>query len=308
MAVSPYPASPPAPPADPASTLDILLSDGISWADCAQWLPALPPGSVDLWFTSPPYADARAYSRIHPDQYVSWFLPLAAAMLTATRDTGWLVLNIKNRVAASGPLRGQRHPYVYQLVLALQQQGWRWLETYIWHKPNAVPGRYGPRTKDSFEYLYAFARGPRPYFDLDAIRVPYKTAPGEIERRKLDTLGRRTTGAGFGRDRTTTYRHGGADPGNVVSVPQSYNQHKGAHGHTAAMPEGLAEFFVRACSPAGGVVIDPFAGSGTTVVAARRLGRQAGGIEIHQGYVAAARQRLRAGQSDLVPVVIELAT
>jgi hypothetical protein len=106
-------------------------------------------------------------------------------------------------VAGRGPLRGQRHPYVYQLVIALQQQGWRWLETYIWSKPNAAPGRFGPRTMDSFECVYAFAKGARPYFDLDAIRVPYKTTSDEIERRKLDQLGRRNTGAGFGRDRTT---------------------------------------------------------------------------------------------------------
>ena len=234
----------------------------------------LPANSVDLWFTSPPYADARAYSRIDPGRYVEWFLPFGKQMLSATADSGWLVLNIKNRVAKSGPLQGQRHPYVYELVLALQQQGWRWLETYIWFKPNGVPGRFGPRTKDSFEYLYAFAKGPRPHFDLDAIRVPYRTTPEEIERRRLDTLGRRNTDAGFGRDRTRTYRHGGADPGNVVTVPQTYNQHRGAGGHTAAMPEKLAEFFIRACSPAGGVVIDPFAGSGTTAVAARRLGRR----------------------------------
>lgn len=213
-------------------------------------------------------------------------------MLEATKDTGWLVLNIKNRVAASGPLRGQRHPYVYHLVIALQQQGWRWLETYIWSKPNAVPGRFGPRTKDSFEYVYAFARGAKPYFDLDAIRVPYRTTPEEIERRKLDKLGRRNTDAGFGRDRTTTYLRGGADPGNVIPVPQTYNQHQGAGRHTAAMPEGLAGFFIRACCPEGGVVIDPFAGSGTTSVAARRLGRRAGGIEIHRGFVDGARERL----------------
>ena len=52
--------------------------------------------------------------------------------------------------------------------------GWRWIETYIWAKPNAVPGRFGPRTKDSFEYVYHFARGVKPLFNLDAIRVPYK--------------------------------------------------------------------------------------------------------------------------------------
>jgi DNA modification methylase len=213
----------------------------------------------------------------------------------------------KNRVAASGSLRGQRHPYVYQLVIALQEQGWRWLETYIWSKPNAVPGRYGPRTKDSFEYVYAFAKGPEPHFDLDAIRVPYKTTPEEIERRKLDRLGRRNTDAGFGRDRTTTYLHGGADPGNVVAVSQTYNQYKGAGGHTAAMPEGLAAFFIKSCAPPDGVVIDPFAGSGTTSVVARRLGRQAGGLEIHHSYVEAARERLRANEPDDTPVLFELA-
>ena len=71
----------------------------------------------------------------------------------------------------------------------------------------------------------------------------------------------------------------------------------GAGGHTAAMPEGLAEFFVKACSPPGGVVLDPFAGSGTTPVVARRLGRRAGGLEIHKGFVDAARRRL-AGPAD----------
>lgn len=301
----------PPPPGQAApgdGALDTLLDQGVTWGDSVEWLPLLPEASVDLWFTSPPYADARAYSRIHPDRYVEWFLPFSKAMLPATRDNGWLVLNIKNRVANSGPFRGQRHPYVYQLVIALQQQGWRWLETYIWAKPNAVPGRHGPRTKDSFEYVYAFAKGLKPHFDLNAIRVPYRTTSDEIERRKMDRLGRRNTDAGFGRDRTKTYLLGGADPGNVVAVPQTYNQHRGAGGHTAAMPEGLAEFFVKACSPLGGVVFDPFAGSGTTAVAARRLGRRAGGLEIHQAFVSAAQDRLRhIDEPDGQPVVIQLA-
>jgi DNA modification methylase len=296
---------PPGPGMTGQAALEILLEKGVVWGDSSDWLPVLPDSAVDLWFTSPPYADARAYSRIHPDRYVEWFLPFAKDMLAATRETGWLVLNIKNRVAHSGPYRGQRHPYVYQLVIALQQQGWRWLETYIWSKPNAVPGRFGPRTKDSFEYVYAFAKGPEPHFDRNAIRVPYRTAADEIERRKLDTLGRRNTEAGFGRDRTKTYLNGGADPGNVVAVPQTYNQYRGAGGHTAAMPERLAEFFIKACAPAGGIVVDPFAGSGTTAVVARRLGRQAGGLEIHKDFVGAAETRLRLDEPDDVPVVIE---
>jgi hypothetical protein len=152
------------------------------------------------------------------------------------------------------------------LVLALQNMGWRWVETYIWAKPNAVPGKFGPRTKDSFEYVFHFARGTKPYFDLNAVRVPYKADAAEIARRKLDTLGRRSTEAGFGRDRTKTYLLGGADPGNVVSVSQTYNQHRG--------------------------VIDPFAGGATTVVVSRRLSRESGGFELHEGFVAEAQRRI----------------
>lgn len=278
-------------PSTPRGALRLLLDEGVTWGDAALWLPALPEKSVDLFFTSPPYADQRAYSRIHPDRYVEWFLPFARAMYRAVADSGSMVINIKQRVAKDGPLRGQRHPYVFQLVLALQNMGWRWIEEYIWQKPNAIPGRFGPRTKDSFEHVFHFARGAKPYFDLNAIRVPYKTAADEIERRKLDTNGRRSTAAGFGRDRVQTYSHGGADPGNVIPVSQTYNQHKGV-AHTAPMPEGLAEFFIKAMTPTGGVVIDPFAGSGTTAVVARREGRRVGGLELHEEFAAMAQDRI----------------
>lgn len=279
--------------------LNKMLAEMIVHGDAAELLSDLPEQSVDLFFTSPPYADARAYSRIHPDRYVEWFLPFARQMLNATTDDGSLIINIKNRVANKGPLKGQRHPYVFQLVLALQNMGWRWIETYIWAKPNAVPGKFGPRTKDSFEYVFHFAKAS-PYFDLDAVRVPYKADAAEIARRAKDTNGRRTTEAGFGRDRTKTYQHGGADPGNVVSVSQTYNQHKGVK-HTAAMPEGLAEFFINCATRQGGLVVDPFAGSGTTVTVAHRLGRRSVGFELHQDYVSVARERIAQGIDSDIP-------
>lgn len=277
------------------------LRDGVVHGNALDFLPRMKDESVDLFFMSPPYADQRAYSRIHPDRYVDWFLPFARAMFDATTQSGSMVLNIKNRVAGSGPLKGQRHPYVYELVLALQHMGWRWIETYIWAKPNAIPGKFGPRTKDSFEYVYHFSRGPQPFFNLDSVRVPYKSDAAEIARRARDTSGRKATEAGFGRDRSQTYRHGGADPGNVVAISQTYNQFKGAGSHTAAMPEGLAEFFIRSMSPENGLVVDPFAGSGTTVTVARRLGRRSFGIELHEEYVAEARARIAAGVADDIP-------
>ena len=280
-------------PNSQADSLDYLLGQGIVCGDAQEWLLRLPPASVDLIFTSPPYADARSYSAIAPEQYVEWFLPIAECMLDVLRDTGSLALNIKNRVARSGPLKGQRHPYVYELVLALQSMGYRWIETYVWAKPNAIPGTFGPRTKDSYEHVYHFSRGASPWFDLDAVRVAYRTDADEIRRRRQDAGGRRTTDAGFGRDRSKVFDKGGADPGNVISVPQSYNQHYGPAGeHEAVMPEGLAEFFVKAMCPRGGVVLDPFAGSGTTVVVAQRHGRRGCGIELHGEFVDRALARL----------------
>lgn len=83
-------------------------------------------------------------------------------------------------------------------------------------------------------------------------------------------------------------------------MPQTYNQHRGV-AHTAATPEGLAEFFIRAMSPEDGVVIDPFAGGGTTVVVVKRLGRRAGGFEIHGQFVEEAHRRIGLDIADDVP-------
>ena len=286
-------ASVPQPPNGAGNALKQMLDEGVTWGDAADWLPALPPKSVDLFFTSPPYADARAYSRIHPDRYVDWFLEFARPMLTATRETGWFVLNIKNRVAKAGPCAGSD-------TRTCISSFWR-CRTLVGGGLRPTSGRnptrcrdgsgLGPRTHSSTSM--PFRKGPRPYFNLDAIRVPYKTAPEEIERRKLDENGRRNTEAGFGRDRTKTYARGGADPGNVVTVSQTYNQHYGPSGqHTAVMPEGLASFFVQAACPPGGIVIDPFAGSATTSIVARRSGRRAGGLELAREYVNVAHQRI----------------
>ena len=76
-------------------------------------------------------------------------------------------------------------------------------------------------------------------------------------------------------------------------MSQTYNQHRGV-SHTAPMPEGLAEFFIKAMTPPDGVVVDPFAGSGTTAVVGHRLGRRVGGLELHQEYAEAARARIAA--------------
>ncbi len=118
--------------------------------DCEEVLKNIPDDSVDLIFTSPPYADQRAetYGGIKPDQYVVWFMPKAAQFLRVLKPTGTFVLNIKERV-----VEGERHTYVIELTLHMREQGWFWTEEFIWHKKNSYPGKWPNRFRDNWERL-----------------------------------------------------------------------------------------------------------------------------------------------------------
>jgi hypothetical protein len=89
--------------------LDRMLDEGVIEGDSLSVLPALPRESVDLFFTSPPYADARAYSRIHPDRYVEWFLPFARAMFDAAKPSGSLIMSGLPHAAGSDKRRVSWH-------------------------------------------------------------------------------------------------------------------------------------------------------------------------------------------------------
>lgn len=91
------------------------------YGDCRQLLNTVPSDSVQLIVTSPPYADSRksTYGGIAPDNYVAWFLPVAAQLQRVLKNDGTFILNIKEKVVS-----GERHPYVLELILALRKEGW----------------------------------------------------------------------------------------------------------------------------------------------------------------------------------------
>lgn len=123
--------------------------------DCREKLSLIESSTVDLIITSPPYADARrsTYGGIHPDEYVSWFLPITKELHRVIKPTGSFILNIKERV-----VKGERHTYVLELILAMKKQGWLWTEEYIWHKKNSYRGKWPNRFRDSWERLLHFNR------------------------------------------------------------------------------------------------------------------------------------------------------
>lgn len=249
---------------------------------------AIPSGSVNLIVTSPPYADQRrsTYGGIHPDEYVAWFLPRAQVFQDWLAPDGSFVMNIKERV-----VRGERHPYVLELILALRDQGWRWVDEYCWHKKNCYPGKWPNRFRDSWERLLHFTLSPSFKMRQEAVMVP----TGDWRKARLKNLSvtdqtrdESRHNNGFGKRVSNWVDRDMAYPTNVLHMATEC----GYRGHPAAFPPSLPDWFIRLFTDAGDTVLDPFAGSGTTLVAARDLGRHSIGIDVKAEYCDLMRERL----------------
>jgi len=134
------------------------IRNNLILGDCEKELLNVADNSVDLIFTSPPYADQRkdTYGGIAHDEYVDWFLPISKQLLRVIKPTGTFVLNIKEKV-----VDGERSTYVMELILAMRRQGWLWTEEFIWHKKNSYPGKWPNRFRDSWERLLQFNKEKR---------------------------------------------------------------------------------------------------------------------------------------------------
>ena len=256
--------------------------------DCRDVLPALPDGCADLIVTSPPYADnrKRTYGGIRPDDYVEWFLPIAAELRRVLKPEGSFVLNIKERVVG-----GERHTYVLELILALRRQGWLWTEEYCWHKKNCYPGKWPNRFRDAWERCLQFNRQKRFKMNQEAVRVPM----GDWAKSRLRNLSgtdrardESKVRSGFGKNVSNWIGRDMAYPTNVLHLATEC----GNRSHSAAFPLALPQWFVRLFTDPGDLVLDPCLGSGTTARAAQSLGRAYLGIDIDPAYCRLARNEL----------------
>ena len=260
--------------------------------DCRQTLKELADSSVDLIITSPPYADQRrhVYGGVHPDDYVEWFLPISADLLRVLQPTGTFILNIKERV-----VKGERHTYVLELILAMRKQGWLWTEEFMWHKKNCYPGKWPNRFRDSWERLLQFNKTRRFKMLQEAVMVPM----GDWAKRRLKTLSETDmvrdesrVQSGFGKNVSNWLERTRAYPTNVLHLATECSN----RNHSAVFPEALPEWFIKLFTEEGDWVLDPFAGSGTVVRVAQRLRRNSIGIEIqpeyHQMMLQATQPRL----------------
>jgi DNA modification methylase len=248
--------------------------------DCLDVLKNVPDNTIDLIFTSPPYTDQRkdVYGGIHPDHYVNWFLPIAKQLYRVLKPTGTFVLNIKEKV-----VKGERHTCVIDLILALRNEGWLWTEEFIWHKKNCHPGKWPNRFRDSWERLLQFNKQKEFNMYQDEVMVPM----GAWKERRLKNLSETDkirdnskVGSGFGKNISNWLSREKAYPSNVLHMATVCNN----KNHSASFPDSMPEWFIKLFTKEDDWVLDPFMGSGTTNIVAKRLRRNSIGIDIMPEY------------------------
>lgn len=257
--------------------------------DSLEGMRKLPNESIDLVFTSPPYADRRknTYGGVNTDEYVDWFNDYGKEIYRILKPNGSFFLNIKPHCD-----KGERVLYVYELVLHLKKiTGFRFVDEFSWTKIG-VPGKFKGRFKNAFEPVYHFTK------TKDFTHNPYDVATPikeeSIKRANRKACGESQNGSGFAglREGSALKTATLALPSNHLHIPQKSNQHTIQAKHPAVFPVELPEFFIKAYTNENDIVLDPFMGSGTTAVASVLHNRSFIGFETKREYIEIANKRL----------------
>lgn len=276
-------------------------NDKIITADAVAGLRDCPDELVDCVVTSPPYYRQRDYQNADqvgqeptPQQYIERLVAVFSETRRVLKKSGtfWLVLGDKYQ-------DGVQLGMPWRVALALQDSGWLLRSDVIWHKPNAMPSPVKNRPTTDHEYIFFFTKSKDYFYDADAIREPHVTFTEQSRMRGgRNHFGRRHGTPENGKNSGTSNLHDGRwdqafhplgrNKRTVWSIPLS----KFREAHFAVFPESLVETCVQAGCPPDGLVLDPFLGSGTTLVTARRLGRHYLGFDCSTEYCEMARRRV----------------
>jgi site-specific DNA-methyltransferase (adenine-specific) len=277
--------------------------DTILCGDAEAELARLPAELVDGIVTSPPYYQQRDYAgqelqvglEKSPSEYIARLLRIFSQAKRVLKSTGtcWIVIGDKYRDNA---LLGMP----WRLALAMQDDGWILRSDCIWHKPNAMPSSVKTRPTVDHEYIFFFTKSHDYCYQADAIREPHVTFTEKSRmrggRRHFFQRGGTPEAGKNGGDSNLhdgrwdqAFHPAGRNKRTVWSIPLS--KFRGAH--FAVFPPSLVTTCIAAGTPVGGLVLDPFLGSGTTALVARDLGRHYLGIDCTPEYCQIAEERLR---------------
>lgn len=260
--------------------IDVVLNE-----DCIEGMQKIPAGSLDLAFADPPFNIGYDYDvyrdNLKGDEYLGWCGRWMAEVVRALKDDGTFWLAIGDEYAAELKVLMQRE-------LHLVCRSW-----VIWYYTFGVNCKM--KFTRSHAHLFHMVKDPKRFtFNADAVRVPsarqlvYGDARANPKGRLPDDtwiLRPQDLPEGFGADQDTWY---------FPRVAGTFSERQGFHG--CQMPEQLLGRIIRACSREGEVVLDPFAGSGTTLAVAKKLGRRYLGFELSSDYARQIGARLDAIQ------------
>ena len=300
------------------------MSERILLGDALECLRTLEPESVHACVTSPPYYNLRDYgvagqigAEATPEEFVEKLVEVFREVRRVLRPDGTLWVNIGDSYAtrsgnqpptntrnSCGHTEKRTPPgYKYKdligvpwlLAFALRADGWYLRQDIIWNKSNCMPESVQDRCTKSHEYIFLLSKSERYYFDPQAIREP---AGAKGNARSFRGGGAYTGGRSFNNSAEVARE----SHGNVKNDTGTRNKRDvwtvsttGFRGaHFAVFPEKLIEPCILAGCPEGGTVLDPFTGSGTTGVVAKRLGRNFVGCEIDPDYAKMAAGRIAA--------------
>ena len=174
-----------------------------------------------------------------------------------------------------------------RVAIALQEAGWYIRSEIIWHKPNPMPESVRDRPTNSHEKIWLITKNKKYYYDAESIKEPTKTKPAKRDK----------MGEGYQADYTKGKRFSEGERvwGSLLKNKRNVwtittKPFKGAH--FATFPKDLIEPCIKAGCPEGGIVLDPFAGAGTTGLVAKENNRAAILIELNKEYLAMAKKRI----------------
>ncbi|MDX1995279.1 MAG: site-specific DNA-methyltransferase [bacterium] len=286
----------------------VLLGD--SWALSKT----LPSEAVQCIVTSPPYFGHRNYTgsdalkpfefgqEKSPAEYVEKLQTLFTEFKRVLKPNGTVWLNLGDSYRDQ-----QLLGIPWRVALALQDAGYYLRSEIIWHKPNAMPSSVKNRPTTAHEHLFLLTRSDQYYYDADAIREPHVTFSEKSRMRGgRGHFGKRNSTPENGKNKQNPNLHdgrwdqafhpNGRNKRTVWEIPLG----KFREAHFAVFPETLVETCLLAGSAAGDLVLDPFMGSGTTALVAKRLGRNFLGIELVPEYAEMTMRRIREVQPVLL--------
>lgn len=297
--------------------------------NCLDVLKTLDDNSIDCCVTSPPYWGLRDYGNEDqlgleslPEKFVENLVSVFREVKRVLKKEGTLWLNLgdtyfggRNSCGSSktlskkqasskgaiGQISGKikfNHEILkpkdlvgipWRVAFALQADGWYLRQDIIWHKPNPMPESVRDRCTKAHEYIFLLSKSPKYYFDSQSIKEPAVSA-GQ----------RRGGGKKYSRNAFVANRTDAQRLDRYGTTPSSRNRRsvwtvsnkpfKGAH--FATFPPDLIEPCILAGAPQDGIVLDPFMGSGTTGMVAKKHNRSFIGIELNAEYIEIAKKRI----------------